>query len=186
MFEKHKNSKQEPMVSEAQQESPSAPASAPVSSGRAAIIGPGIHINGDISGDENLVIEGKVDGKIRLGENHVEIGQSGRVNADITAKVIKISGAVRGDITGTEKVIISRSGNVHGNIVAPRMSLEDGAIFKGSIDMDPGEAVNAKSAKTASPDKKEVVKTVEKTVETPKVADTGKLSENKKYSLHGG
>ncbi len=90
MFEKHKNSKQEPQVSEAQQESSSAPASAPVSSGRSAIIGPGIHINGDISGDENLVVEGKVDGKIRLGENQVEVGQSGRVNADITAKVIKI------------------------------------------------------------------------------------------------
>jgi cytoskeletal protein CcmA (bactofilin family) len=183
MFEKHRNSKQEHMDSQAQKEGSSAPANAPVSSGRAAIIGPGIHINGDISGDENLVIEGKVDGKIRLGAHNVEIGQSGRVNADITAKMVKISGAVRGDITGTEKVIISRSGNVHGNIVAPRMSLEDGAIFKGSIDMDPGEAV---SAKPANPVKKEVAKTIEKVAEPPKVADPGKLSDNKKYSLHGG
>lgn len=171
------------MDSQAQQESSSAPANAPVNSGRAAIIGPGIHINGDISGDENLVIEGKVDGKVCLGAHNVEIGQSGRVNADITAKMVKISGAVRGDITATEKVIISRSGNVHGNIVAPRMSLEDGAIFKGSIDMDPGEAV---SAKPANPVKKEVAKTIEKVAEPPKVADPGKLSDNKKYSLHGG
>ena len=138
MFEKHKSSKQEPQAPQPQQDSFPASASAPVSSGKSAVIGPGIHINGDISGDENLIVEGRVDGKILLDSHQVEVGQSGRVNADITAKVIKIAGEVRGDISGTEKVIISRSGNVHGNIVAPRMTLEDGAIFKGSIDMDPG------------------------------------------------
>ena len=69
---------------------------------------------------------------------------------NITAKVIKIAGTVRGDLSGSEKVVISRTGNVHGNIVAPRMTLEDGAIFKGSIDMDPGEAV----AKRPAPAKK--------------------------------
>lgn len=183
MFEKHRNSKQEPTDPVAQQDSFAAPANAPATSGRAAIIGPGIHINGDISGDENLVVEGKVDGKIRLGAHQVDIGQSGRVNANITAKVIKIAGEVRGDITGTEKVIISRSGNVHGNIVAPRMTLEDGAIFKGSIDMDPGEPVVAKPAKPA---RKEAAKTVEKPTEAPKAVASGKESGNKSYSLHGG
>ena len=175
MFEKHKNTKQqEPIAPSAQQDSFAASANAPSTSGRAAIIGPGIHINGDINGDENLVVEGRVDGKIRLDAHQVDIGQSGRVNANITAKVIKIAGEVRGDITGTEKVIISRSGNVHGNIVAPRMTLEDGAIFKGSIDMDPGEPVVTKPAKPASPVSKEAAKSVEKASDNPKTVASGK------------
>jgi cytoskeletal protein CcmA (bactofilin family) len=113
----------------------------------------------------------------------VDIGHSGQVNADIKAKVIKIAGEVRGDLNGTEKVIISRSGNVHGNIVAPRMTLEDGAIFKGSIDMDPGEPVKAKISKTA---KKVEEKTPGKPVETAKVIVTDKTSKNKSHSLNGG
>jgi len=187
MFEKHKNTKQqEPTAPPAQQDSFAASANAPATSGRAAIIGPGIHINGDINGDENLVVEGRVDGKIRLDSHQVDIGQSGRVNANITAKVIKIAGEVRGDITGTEKVIISRSGNVHGNIVAPRMTLEDGAIFKGSIDMDPGEPVVTKPAKPASPVSKEAAKSVEKASDNPKTVASGKSGGNKSYSLNGG
>ncbi|MGA9575712.1 MAG: polymer-forming cytoskeletal protein [Lysobacterales bacterium] len=182
MFEKHRNVKPESADAPAQQENRPASASTPQGSGRSALIGAGIHINGDISGDENLVVEGKVDGKIRLDLYQVEVGQTGCVNADITAKVIKIAGEVRGDITGTEKVIILRSGNVHGNIVAPRMTLEDGAIFKGSIDMDPSE--NAKS-KLASPAKKAVEKPAEKAAETQKVLASNGMNENKGYSLNG-
>ena len=183
MFEKHRNNKPELQVSQPQQDNFAAPASTPAGSGRTALIGPGIHINGEISGDENLVIEGRVDGKIRLDLHQVEVGQSGCVKADISAKVIKIAGEVRGDITGTEKVIISRSGNVHGNIVAPRMTLEDGAIFKGSIDMDPGETAKPK---LANPAKKTVSKKDDKVVEAPKAVASGGLKENKSYSLHGG
>ncbi|NOR19834.1 MAG: polymer-forming cytoskeletal protein [Xanthomonadales bacterium] len=152
-----------------------------------AVIGPGIHINGDISGDENLLVEGRVDGKIRLASHHVEIGQNGKVKADITAKVIKIAGQVRGDLNGSEKVVISRTGHVHGNIIAPRMTLEDGAIFKGSIDMDPGEPAKAAVAK---PVKKSVEKSVEKTAEKPaavaKPIAADKTKENNGYSLNGG
>lgn len=181
MFEKRTN-KPDSVHQQPQQESFSTSASAPQSSGRAAVIGPGIHINGDISGDENLIIEGKVDGKIRLDSHQVDIGQNGQVNANVTAKVIKIAGEVRGDLTGTEKVVISRSGNVHGNIVAPRMTLEDGAIFKGSIDMDPGEPAKTKPA---APVKKPVEKTVEKkAAETPKVVGSGKTGDSKGYSLN--
>ena len=110
------------------------------------MIGSGIKVNGDITGDENLVIEGKVDGSIKLDANEVAIGQAGHVKADVSARIVRIDGHVEGDITGKEKVIITRSGNVRGNIKAPRVTLEDGAIFKGSIDMDPGEPARDSSA----------------------------------------
>ena len=109
------------------------------------MIGPSITIKGEVTGEEDLLIHGRVEGTINLSGNQVSVGESGQVCADIHAKVVKIDGKVTGDITGIEKVVISKSGNVHGNIVAPRVTLEDGAIFKGSIDMDPASAVFAKT-----------------------------------------
>jgi len=109
------------------------------------MIGPSIVIKGEVSGEEDLHIQGKVEGKINLNGNQVSIGETGEVAADIQAKVVKIEGKVTGDITGNEKVVIAKSGNVHGNIVAPRVTLEDGAIFKGSIDMDPAGASHSKA-----------------------------------------
>ena len=117
-----------------------------------AMIGPTIKIKGDISGQENLTIEGLVDGSVDLDGHELSVGKSGHVTADIKASVVRIQGEVRGDIIGREKVILSRSGNVLGNIVAPRVTLEDGAKFKGSIDMDPGDAQAASSsAKSSTP-----------------------------------
>lgn len=109
------------------------------------MIGPSIVIKGEVTGEEDLLVQGRVEGKINLHGNQVSIGESGEVYADINAKVIQINGKVTGDIIGKEKVIISKSGNVHGNIVAPRVTLEDGAMFKGSIDMDPAEASGNKA-----------------------------------------
>jgi cytoskeletal protein CcmA (bactofilin family) len=114
------------------------------------MIGPSIVIKGEVTGGEDLLIQGKVEGKINLSGNQVSVGESGEVSADIHAKVIKIEGKVTGDITGVEKVVIAKSGNVHGNIVAPRVTLEDGAIFKGSIDMDPVGSAVAKSPVAAA------------------------------------
>ena len=96
-------------------------------------------IKGTVTGDEDLLIQGKVEGSIDLSAHEVTVGESGKVNADIMARTVRIDGEVSGDITGDEMVVISRTGNVRGNITAPRMTLEDGAIFKGAIDMDPGE-----------------------------------------------
>ena len=114
------------------------------------MIGPSIKIKGEVSGDEDLLIQGKVEGTIELGDHEVSVGQSGQVNADIRAKTVKIDGEVAGDVHGHEKVVISKSGNVRGNIVAPRVTLEDGAIFKGSIDMDP-ESTGAVSLAPSKP-----------------------------------
>ncbi len=116
-----------------------------------AMIGASIRIQGDISGAENLLIHGKVEGKISLQKNDVTVGQAGQINADISAKTIRIDGEVNGDINGAEKVVITSTGRVRGNIVAPRMTLEDGAKFKGSIDMDPDESAKSASEKTQKP-----------------------------------
>jgi len=112
------------------------------------MIGPSITIKGEVSGEEDLLIQGRVEGTIQLGNNEVSVGESGQVSADLRVRVAKIDGEVTGDITANEKVIISKTGNVRGNIVAPRVTLEDGAIFKGSIDMDPAgkPAVSAPKA----------------------------------------
>jgi cytoskeletal protein CcmA (bactofilin family) len=119
------------------------------------MIGPSIVIKGEVTGEEDLLIQGKVEGKISLNGNQVTVGESGEVRADIFAKVIQINGRVIGDITANEKVIISKSGNVHGNVVAPRVLLEDGAMFKGSIDMDAAgvgkAAVVAQAVPSAAP-----------------------------------
>lgn len=151
MFEKKSVDKQpahtEPSLSSAA--APGAGTTSSATTSSKAVIGASIVINGDVSGDENLLVEGRVNGSIDLSSHQLAIGQSGQVDANVTAKNIRIDGEVKGDITGYEKVVISKSGNVRGNIVAPRVTLEDGAKFKGSIDMDP--AVNASTATTAKP-----------------------------------
>jgi len=140
--------------------------------GKAAVIGPGIVIDGDISGSDNLFIEGKVRGSVNLAAHEVTVGKTGEVNADVKARIIRISGKVKGDLAGEEKVVIASSGNVRGNIVAPRMMLEDGAIFKGSIDMDPGDPVNAKPAapKAAVPASSSSPELVKDTKKSPDLA----------------
>jgi len=115
------------------------------------MIGPSITIKGEVIGEEDLLIQGKVEGTIQLANNEVSVGESGQVSADIQARVAKVDGEVNGDITANEKVVITKSGNVRGNIVAPRVTLEDGAIFKGSIDMDPAGASYGKSSQPSQP-----------------------------------
>jgi len=110
-----------------------------ISSGGTAVIGPTVSIEGKIVSGEDLIVEGKVSGSISAKGHEITVGTAGKLKADISAKVVRIEGSVQGDISGVEKVIISKTGNVLGNIDAPRVTLEDGAKFKGSIEMDPGE-----------------------------------------------
>lgn len=104
-------------------------------SGAIAMIGSKVTVKGDIISGEDLLVEGEVHGTITLAENELVIGSSGRVEANITAKTIRIEGEVKGDIDGTERVVICASGNVQGNVSSPRVMLEDGGRFRGSIDM---------------------------------------------------
>lgn len=100
-------------------------------------IGPSITIKGDVIGEEDLVIEGRVDGEIKVNRHAVTVGRSGKIKADIHAKAIQIEGEVLGNLWGDEAVVIRTSGTVQGNVTAPRVTLEDGSTFRGSIDMQP-------------------------------------------------
>ena len=104
-------------------------------------IGSSIKIKGEIIGAEDILIEGELEGQVSFPENMVVIGESGKLEANVSAKVIKVNGQVSGDLHGKEQVVVHASGHVRGNIVAPRVTLEDGAKLKGTIDMDP-EAVS--------------------------------------------
>jgi len=111
-----------------------------------AIIGPSITIKGELSGDEDLVIEGRVEGKVDLKQHKIIVGKKGVVRADMQAKTISVEGEVHGTLSGEEQVVLCKSSTVRGDIIAPRVTLEDGAKFKGSIDMEPRAQDKQRSA----------------------------------------
>ena len=147
MFEKRKeNAHAEPGIGSGKESGGGWSPSETFNTRNAAVIGATIRIKGEISGEENLLIEGNVSGSVALNGHDLTIGQKGTVEADLTAKTVKVEGQVTGDIQGEEKVIITQTGRVRGNITAPRVTLEDGAKFKGAIDMDPGIEKSAAAA----------------------------------------
>ena len=107
-----------------------------------AVIGASIHIDGNLRGEEDLVIDGEVSGTVELKSNGLTIGKHGRVKADVYAHTLRVEGSVEGNLYASELVAIHNSAQVKGNVVSPRVNLEDGARFKGSIEMDP-EAVES-------------------------------------------
>ena len=114
-------------------------------------IGKSVVIKGELSGSEDLTIEGQVDGKIELRQNVLTIGPNGRIKAEIFAKAVVVQGEVVGNVTATEKVDIRDAGSVDGDLAAPRIAIADGAHFRGSIDMKrEGGAAAAKPATTAT------------------------------------
>jgi cytoskeletal protein CcmA (bactofilin family) len=104
--------------------------------GQTAIIGQSIHIKGELTGNEDLTIDGTVEGNIELKENNLTIGPNGNIKADINAKTVTIVGEAQGNVTAVEKVEIRETGKLRGNITAPRGVIADGAFFKGSVEME--------------------------------------------------
>ena len=103
-----------------------------------AMIGRSIAIRGEVTGDEDMVIQGRVDGSVDLKQHSVTVGPEGEVKANIIARVVTVEGRVVGNLSGEEQVILRSSARVEGDIVAPRVVLEDGTLFRGSVEM--GEA----------------------------------------------
>jgi cytoskeletal protein CcmA (bactofilin family) len=106
-----------------------------------ANIGQSVHIKGELTGNENLTVDGRIEGKINLKDHHLTIGPNGHITAEVHAKTVVVNGAVLGNIHADDKVEIAPSGSVEGDIRAPRVALADGSSFKGSIDM--GKAASA-------------------------------------------
>ena len=121
---------------------PSAPAGAAAASepraqfGRDMVnIGKSVVIKGELSGSEDLTIEGHVEGRIDLKGNVLTIGPNGKIKAEVFAKAVVVLGEVTGNVTASEKVDIRDNGSVDGDIASPRVAIAEGAHFRGSVDM---------------------------------------------------
>jgi cytoskeletal protein CcmA (bactofilin family) len=114
-------------------------------------IGKSVVIKGDLSGSEDLTIEGVVEGKIELKDNILTIGPNGRIKAQVFAKAVIVLGEITGNVTASEKVDIRDGGSVDGDLISPRVAIADGAHFRGSIDMQKTGGAPAAQPSTAKP-----------------------------------
>jgi cytoskeletal protein CcmA (bactofilin family) len=103
--------------------------------GDQAVISKGLLVKGEISGTESLYIDGKVEGAINLPGNRVTIGRNGQVGANVTAREVVVMGKVKGNVSASDRVDIRAEGALSGDVSAARISIEDGAFFKGGIDI---------------------------------------------------
>ncbi|MFT5694729.1 MAG: cytoskeletal protein CcmA (bactofilin family) [Myxococcota bacterium] len=117
-----------------------------------ATIGKSIVIKGDLSGDEDLIIEGKVEGRVQLPNNEITVGADGRITADIEAKSIIVIGQTAGNLNASQRVEVQATGSVEGDITTPRLQIQEGASVNGSISMTKAPvAAGAKDAPAATP-----------------------------------
>ena len=130
------------------------PKARPVSSRPDTIIGENVFIEGNIRGEGNLMIEGTVKGKIELAKHHLTVGLNGQVEAEIQAGEVTVSGHLIGNITALDKVTITRTADFSGEIKAKRISVEDGAMLKASIELERESPV--KDVSKNRPDKPDI------------------------------
>lgn len=103
-----------------------------------SVLGPTLTFRGgELSSDEDLIIEGRVEGRIAHQSHKLTVGKTGKVKADVHAKVIVVEGTIEGNLQGDESVHIGKTGRVIGNVISPRISIEDGATFEGGIKTSP-------------------------------------------------
>ena len=117
---------------------PAAPRPVTTTTADQATIGKSLVIKGEVTGSESLYIDGRVEGSINLAGNRVTVGRNGIVAANINAREIVVLGKVRGNLTASDRVDIRSDGSLTGDVVAARISIEDGAFFKGGIDIRKG------------------------------------------------
>ena len=117
-----------------------------------ANIGKSITIKGDLTGNEDLQIEGTVEGRIDLPNNELTVGAEGQVKAEIHAKAVIVIGHVTGNVSGTDRIEIQEAGKVDGDVKAPRLVVQEGAVLNGSIEMGSpsGSAASSLAAPAAA------------------------------------
>ena len=136
-------------------------------------IGPSIQIKGELQGNEDLTIDGRVEGKIELRDHNLTIGPNGKIKADLHANTIVIAGDVQGSAYAKERVEIAPTGRLNGDICAPRITIADGAHFKGSVDMERSAEATRTNNKTTAPLKSEEVRRI------PEMKDDAKVQGNR-------
>jgi len=130
-----------------------------------AVISKGLFVKGEITGTESLYIDGKVEGSINLPGNRVTVGRNGQVGANVTAREVVVLGKIKGNVSATDRVDIRAEGALSGDVSAARISIEDGAFFKGGIDIrkadaKPEKASNSNASATSASNAHETAKAV--------------------------
>lgn len=122
---------------------PASPAAAPGPANTASAdarstagIGAATTLVGEVTGDDDLTIRGRLEGKVDLPANSVTIVEGARVKADIRARSVSVAGEVNGNVVATEQIVIRKTATMLGNLAAPRVGLEDGCRFRGSVEME--------------------------------------------------
>ncbi len=111
-----------------------------------ARLGSSLHVKGEITGNEDLAIDGSVEGLVHLEDRRLTIGASARLTADIIAREVVVYGNVKGNLRARDRIEIKKDGSVVGDLTTARIMIEDGAYFKGSIEIDKaGEGDDEKS-----------------------------------------
>ena len=117
-------------------------------------IGKTIVVRGELSGGEDLIIEGRVEGKITLEGHHLTVGETGNIAAEVVANTVTIIGRMEGNLYAKERAELSESGTLTGDIRSPRVIIADGAKFKGSVDMSSGDSSSSGLSLSASSKRK--------------------------------
>ena len=115
-----------------------------------AWLGSSLHVNGEITGTEDLLIDGPVEGVIHLDERKLTVGTTAKLTADITARDVVVYGYVKGNVRASGRIEIKKDGSVIGNLTTAQIMIEDGADFKGSIEIDRGSEREAGSSRAVS------------------------------------
>jgi cytoskeletal protein CcmA (bactofilin family) len=144
------------------------------------VIGEHIHIEGNIRGDEHLYLEGSVKGNIEMGKHNFVVGAKGRFDGEISSQNVGISGQLMGNVNVREKVRITKEADFSGDIKAKSISIEDGAYFKGSIELQ--RAPHRKTMPTAKSSDAEVIELEKPSSAQTDSADTGNRESN--YYTH--
>ena len=128
-----------------------------------ARLGSSLHVKGEISGNEDLLIDGSVEGLIQLDERKLTVGTTAKVTADIIAREVVVYGNVKGNLRAKDRIEIKKDGSVNGDLTTARISIEDGAYFKGSIEIDKSpekESSHGSYAKSAASSAAPATKTI--------------------------
>lgn len=124
-----------------------------------ATVGRKIKIKGEVTGEENLLIEGRLEGSVDLRSHSVTVGSEGNVKANIRGRIVIIEGKVQGDLAAEEQIVLLSSASVEGDLTAPRVVLEDGAYFRGGVDM--GDSSSSTGSDEPGKQSEKIVKTTQ-------------------------